>query len=79
VVVIVSVAVVPGFTDVGLMEHCGASADLGCTEQEKETEPVKPFPAVVVTVDVSDCPGLTVGSASADRESAKSSSCSEIC
>jgi hypothetical protein len=72
VVVIASVAVVARFADVGLMEHCGASAGVGVTEQVKKTEPVNPFAAVVVTVEVLDCPGLTVGSASADRESVKS-------
>ena len=59
VVVIVSVAGVPGAIELGLIEQCGASVDAGESEQARETDPLNPFTAFTFTVEVDDCPGDT--------------------
>jgi hypothetical protein len=72
VVVTVSAADVPEFTEPGLIEHCGASCGFGDTEQVRASEPLKPAIAVTPMVEVADCPGLTVPGVSSETESAKS-------
>jgi hypothetical protein len=68
VVVIVSVAGVPGVIEVGLTEHCGAWAGEGCTEQVRETELLNPFTPSAFTVAVELCPGLIGLGAGSDAE-----------
>ena len=58
VVVIVSVADVPGVIELGLREHCGACVGEGCTEQVRETALLNPFTPSAFTVAVELCPGL---------------------
>jgi len=72
VVVTVKVAGVPGATELGLMEHCGAFAGCGDTEHVSETEFVKPLSAVSVTAEVACPPGLTVAGEINDADSEKS-------
>ncbi len=62
----VSVAGVPGGVEVGLIEHVGASAGVGCTEQVRATEPLNAFSAATFSVEVDDPPGLTVPGVSAE-------------
>jgi hypothetical protein len=50
VVVTVRVAEVPGLTEAGLIEHCGASAGDGLTEQARETEALNPPSGVTLMV-----------------------------
>ena len=54
----VNVAEVPGVTELGLIEHCGASAGAGETEQARDTEALNPFTALMFTVEVEDRPAL---------------------
>lgn len=61
VVVTVSVAGVPGVTELGVIEHCGANCGDGDTEQVSETELLKPRTAATSMFEVAECPGLTVG------------------
>ena len=68
VVVIVSVAGVPGVIELGLTEHCGACAGEGCTEQVSETVPLKPPSAAAVTVAIELWPGLMGLGAGSDVE-----------
>ena len=56
----------------GLIEHFGASAGRGCTEQENVTESPNPSIAFTSTVDVDDPPGLTVLGVSMEAESTNS-------
>lgn len=72
VVVTVKVAGVPGATEPGLMEHCGAFAGCGDTEHVSETEFVKPLSAVRVTAEVAPPPGLTVAGEIDDADNEKS-------
>jgi hypothetical protein len=58
VLVTVTVAGVPGLTELGLTEHWGASCGVGCTEQVRETGLVKPLTASMLTLEVELCPGL---------------------
>ena len=58
VLVTVTVAGVPGVTELGLTEHWGANCGVGCTEQVKATEPVNPLTAPTSTLAVELCPGL---------------------
>ena len=68
----VSVAGVPGITELGVTEHCGANCGDGETEQVSETELLKPPTAVTSRLEVADCPGLTVSGESVDVETEKS-------
>jgi hypothetical protein len=68
VVVTVNVAVVPGVIELGLIEHCGALADVGCTEQVRETALLKPPTASAMTVAVELCPELIGLGAGSDIE-----------
>jgi len=64
VVLMVNVADVPGPTELGLIEHCGASAGVGETEQARDTATLNPLTALMLTVEVEDCPafmGLGLG------------------
>ena len=71
----VSVAAVPGITELGLIEQVGASAGVGVTEQARATELKNPFAsATTLIVEVDDAPGLTAAGASAVAESEKSES-----
>ena len=73
VVLTVSVAAVPGITELGLTEHVGASAGVGVTAQVSATSLKNPFAAgTTFTVEVDDAPGLTVVGVSAEAESEKS-------
>ena len=72
VVVTVSVAGVPELTEFGVMEHCGANGSDGKTEQVSATELLKPLTAPTVSVDVADCPALTVAGETAEAEIEKS-------
>ena len=58
VLVTVTVAGVPGLTEPGLAEHWGANCGVGCTEQVRETELLKPLTAPTLTLEVELCPGL---------------------
>jgi hypothetical protein len=71
----VSVAGVPGITELGLIEHAGASAGVGVTAHVRATELKNP-PAAGTTfiVEVADAPGLTAVGVSAEAESEKSES-----
>ncbi|HXW93363.1 MAG TPA: hypothetical protein VEK33_22630 [Terriglobales bacterium] len=60
VVATIKFAFVPGIREPGLIEHCGAKAELGCTEQERDTEAVKKLIGAILTVEVADPPGFTV-------------------
>ena len=70
VVVMVSVADVPGAIEAGFTEHCGFCAGAGCTEQTSEAEPLKPFTALMSTLAEELCPGwIGLGTAAdADME-----------
>ena len=69
----VSVAGVPGITELGLIEHVGASTGKGVTAQVSATALKNPFAAgTTFTVEVDDAPGLTVVGVSAEAESEKS-------
>jgi hypothetical protein len=57
VVVTASVAGVPGMTEFGLIEHCGANCGDGETEQTRETASVKPFNDVIVITEDPLSPG----------------------
>jgi hypothetical protein len=72
-VLTVSVALVPGATELGLTEHIGAASDgVGFTAQVKVTEPLNPLNAVTDNVEEDDAPGLIVPGVSAeDPESEK--------
>ena len=70
--VTVTVAGLPGLTEAGLTEHWGASCGVGCTEQVKETEVVKPLTASMPTLDVELWPGLIGLGARPDAEMEKS-------
>ena len=59
VVLTVRVAAVPGVMEPGLIEHVGADAADGVTEQVRATVPVNTAKALIVTVEVDDAPGLT--------------------
>jgi hypothetical protein len=72
VVLTVSVAGVPGVTEPGVTEHCGANCGDGDTEQVSETELLKLPTAVTSMLEVADCPGLTVSGESVDVETEKS-------
>jgi hypothetical protein len=72
VVFTVNVAGVPGATELGLIKQVGASAGVGVTAQVNETDPVNPFAAVTLTVEVAEPPGLTEAGVSAEAESEKS-------
>ena len=56
----------------GLIEHCGAIAGDGCTEQDRVAEPLNPEIAARFTVAMEDPPGLTVLGASRSADSEKS-------
>jgi hypothetical protein len=72
-VLTVSVAAVPGITEVGLIEHVGASAGVGETAQVSATALKNPFAAgTTFTLEVDDAPGLTAAGMSAVAESEKS-------
>jgi hypothetical protein len=71
-VVTVSVAGVPGATEPGLIEHCGARVGAGCTEQESVTEPLNPAMALMLKFEVEDPPALIVLGENAAAESEKS-------
>lgn len=58
--VTVRVAGVPTVMEAGLIEHCGAIPEDGCTKQDRATEPLNVEIAVIVTVEVEDPPGLIV-------------------
>ncbi len=77
-VVTVKIAGVPGLTELGLIEHCGASCGVGETEQVRATELLKPPAAVTLMVEEDVCPGLTVPGESADAETAKSGVISKV-
>ena len=69
----VSVAAVPGITELGLTEHVGASAGVGVTAQASATALKNPFAAgTTFTVELDDAPGFTVVGVSAEAESEKS-------
>jgi hypothetical protein len=72
VVLTVNVAGVPGGTELGLIEHAGASAGEGVTVQVSATEPLNPLIAVTSTAAVDDPPGLTVAGVGVEDESVKS-------
>jgi hypothetical protein len=72
VVVMVSVAGVPGVIEFGFREHCGACAGEGCTEQVRETELLNPFTPAAFTVAVELCPGLIGLGAGSDADIEKS-------
>lgn len=72
VVVTVSVVGVPGGTELGVTEHCGANCGDGDTEQVNETELLKPPTVATSMLEVADCPGLTVSGESVDVETEKS-------
>jgi len=72
VVVTVTVAGVPGLTEPGLTEHWGDSCGIGCTEQVRETELVKPLTASMLTLDVELCPGLIASGVAAVEDTEKS-------
>jgi len=74
VVVTVTVAGVPGLTETGLTEHWGASCSVGCTEQVRETELVKPLTASMLTLEVELCPGLIAPGVAAVEDMEKSGS-----
>lgn len=71
VVLTVSMAGLPGVIEPGLIEHFGAIAGDGCTEQERATEPLNAEVAVIFTVAVDDPPGLTVLGVSPEAETEK--------
>jgi hypothetical protein len=68
VVVTVRVASEPGAIEAGFTEHCGFCAGAGCTEQTRETEPLKPFTAPMSTLAEEFCPGLIGFGAAADAD-----------
>jgi len=68
VVVTVSVAGVPGVTELGVIEHCGANCGDGDTEQVSETELLKPSKAATSMFEVAECPGLTIAGESVAAE-----------
>ena len=71
----VSVAGVPGITELGLIEHVGASAGAGVTAQVSATELKNPFAAATTfIVEVDDAPGLSAAGVSAEAETEKSES-----
>ena len=72
VVVMVSVAGVPGVAELGLTEHCGASWGAGCTMQVKDTALLNPFTLLRVTVAVAEPPAVTGLGARSVRLSKKS-------
>lgn len=72
VVLTVRVAEVPGVMEPGLIEHFGANAGDGFTEQERATEPPNAANAVIFTLEVDDPPGLTRFGVSPEAESEKS-------
>ena len=63
---------VPGVTELGLTEHCGANCGFGDTEQLSDTEPLKPFAPPAVSVAVADPPGLIFPGVSGDNDNVKS-------
>ena len=68
VVVMVKVAGVPGTIEAGFTEHCGFCARAGCTEQTRDTEPLKPFTAPMSTLAEELCPGWMGFGAAADAD-----------
>ena len=70
VVLMVTVAGVPGLTELGAIEHCGANEGSGETEQEREAELLNPFTELTFTVAVDDCPAMTGLGVSEDPDSA---------
>ncbi len=64
--VTVSVAGVPEVTEPGLIEHCGARAGAGCTEQVNATESLNPPEGVTSRMEEDEPPGLTVLGVRAD-------------
>jgi hypothetical protein len=72
VVLTVSVAGVPGATELGLIKQVGASAGVGVTAQVNETDPANPLAADTVTVEVAEPPALTAAGERADADSEKS-------
>jgi len=58
-VLTVRVAGVPGVMEPGLIEHFGANAGEGATEQERDTVPLNAANGLISTVEVDDPPGLT--------------------
>ena len=68
----VKIAGVPAVIEPGLIEHFGAIAGDGCTEQDRVTEPLKPEIAVVLTAAVDDPPRVTVLGVSPEVAGAKS-------
>ncbi len=61
-----------GVADFGFKEHAGAKLGDGCTEQANETALLNPPVDVAVTVEVADCPGMTVPGAGAAASREKS-------
>jgi hypothetical protein len=78
VVLTVRVAGVPGGMELGLIEHLGADAGDGCTEQERVTDLLNGSRGVTYTVEIDDAPGLTVLGVSAEEVSEKSGLISNI-
>jgi len=74
VVATVRVADVPGFMELGLNEHLGASDGAGVTEHENDTKPLKPATTAMSIVEVADPPAATEAGVNAEAESEKSSS-----
>jgi hypothetical protein len=72
VVLTVRVAGVPGVIEPGLIEHVGANADDGVTEQERAAKPLNAANALIFTAEVEDAPALTGFGASPEAESEKS-------
>jgi len=56
VTVIVTLPDPPVTVDEGENVHCGGETELGVSEQERLTLPVKPFSAVMLTVEVAEPP-----------------------